>query len=89
MAYRLTVETTGNVTTSFLVIPIDGSDNAFRLVNSKGENTPGSVEITEGRKKEFQFFDGVWIENGEVTTLVILTKEKNEKIGKLLASEPA
>lgn len=84
MPQKVNVKTDEGDFLAFYVQAIDGKPNAFRVVNEKGEHSPSSVEITENRKKEFHFFDGVWVENDVVTTLVILTGEKKVKIGNLV-----
>lgn len=84
MTKKVNVKTDEGDFLSFYVQAVDGNPNAFRVVNEKGEHSPSRVEITEDRKKEFYFFDGVWVENDIVTTLVILTGEKKVKIGNLV-----
>jgi hypothetical protein len=84
MPQKLNVKTDEGDFLAIYVQAIDGNPNAFRVVNENGKHNPSSVEITENRKKEFHFFDGVWIENDVVTTLVILTGEKIINIGNLV-----
>lgn len=84
MPRKVNVKTDEGAFLAFYVQAIDGNPNAFRVVNEKGEHSLGSVEITEDLKKEFHFFDGVWVEDEVVTTLVILTGEKKVKIGNLV-----
>lgn len=84
MPQKVDVKTDEGNFLAFYVQAIDGKPNAFRVVNKKGEHKPSSVKITDNRKEEFYFFDGVWIEDSVVTTLVIPTGEKKIKIGNLV-----
>ena len=84
MPQKLNVKTDEGDVLVIYVQAIDGNPNTFRVVNEKGEHNPSSVEIMENRKKECHLFDGVWIDNDVVTTLVILTGEKKIKIGNLV-----
>ena len=84
MANKIQVETEDGEILEYLVEGISTNLNVFQIVDKNGKNIPAGLTITENKQKTFYLFDGFWIENGEVTTLGLIGKERKYKIGKLL-----
>lgn len=58
---------------------------AYELVNNEGDRAPHSLTINKDNKINIILYDGLWVEEKEVTSLVILTGEKLIDMGKLLS----
>lgn len=83
-------KTADGVEHSFLVKPIQLVENCkpYALVTDKGALNPAQVSTFENGQHGFLFFNAVWVEDGEVWTLDIITKEKKVHIGKLVSLMP-
>lgn len=81
------IQTDGGQTLGILVkaIVLAEDNQAYALVDEKGELRPANAEIKENNAVEILFFNAVWIEGDRVSTLDIITKEKKLHIGKLIS----
>lgn len=72
---------------NFLVKAISLTENnkEFALVDEEGNLRPASAQSNENNSFHLFFFSYVWIDEGEVWTLDMLTKDKKMLIGKLVS----
>ncbi|MNJ50796.1 hypothetical protein D3C77_460830 [compost metagenome] len=81
------IQTADGVEQKILVKPIvlTADNQAYALVDEKGELRPAKAEIEENKGLNILFFNAIWVEGEDVSTLDIYTKEKKLRIGKLIS----